>query len=160
MGKRGPAKKPTRQKILEGNPGHQKLNKNEPNPPAVDLVAPPSFLSERAAEKFETLGRELKKLGLLTVLDLDLLAAYCITWDNLLDANEQTRKKGSTFETESGYEAVSPFVAIRNKSIDHLKTIGREFGFSPAARSDLEVITDEAKEAVLEEFLYGKTSTD
>ena len=49
MGRRGPAPKPTAIKILEGNPGKQKLNHNEPKPPTIIAIPkPPSRLLKDA----------------------------------------------------------------------------------------------------------------
>lgn len=76
MGKRGPKPKPTKLKIIAGNPGKRSLNKREPQPPA-DEPSMPAWLSSRAKIEWKRIVPELKRLGLLTAIDLAALACYC-----------------------------------------------------------------------------------
>ena len=76
-GPRGPRPVPTNLKLLRGNPGHQVLNTNEPQPLlAPDPPRPPAYLDGHAAEEWDRLAAELYRLKLLTIVDVAALAAY------------------------------------------------------------------------------------
>ena len=68
---------PTHLKLLKGNPGKRPI-RPEPEP-AVPATPPdpPEFLDEHAKNEWWRVAPELHALGLLTVLDLQPLAAYC-----------------------------------------------------------------------------------
>lgn len=70
----GPPRKPTALKILQGNPGHQKLPRNEPKPTA-DFPTRPGWLEPEAKREWMRVCGELHRLGLLTVVDRAALAA-------------------------------------------------------------------------------------
>ncbi len=76
MARRGPAPKPTRMKVLAGNPGKRPLNRREPQP-KPGLPRCPAQLSEEAKREWKRISKELDRLGLLTVLDRAALSAYC-----------------------------------------------------------------------------------
>jgi phage terminase small subunit len=67
--------KPTRLKVLQGNPGKRSLPKNEPKPAAG--AAPPPWMSPAARKEWARLAPRLLKLGLLTELDAEALAILC-----------------------------------------------------------------------------------
>ena len=68
---------PTHLKLLRGNPGHQVLNKREPQPPLPDKLPMPDFPSGYAREEWNRVIVELYRLKLVTPLDIYPLAAYC-----------------------------------------------------------------------------------
>lgn len=73
---RGRKPKPTRLKIITGNPGKHRLNGDEPRPEPVVPDCPPE-LSPAAQRQWQRLTGELAKLRVLTALDRAALAAYC-----------------------------------------------------------------------------------
>lgn len=133
MGERGPAPKPTRLKVLEGNPGKRALPKNEPKP---QLGAPemPKWLPEDAKAEWRRVAPELARLGLLTMIDGSSLAAYCEAFARWKRAVEQYNEEGQTFRTEAGYLAQHPAVGIANKAMGEMLKFGREFGLTPSSR--------------------------
>jgi len=73
---RGRRPKPTRLKVLTGNPGKRPMNTNEPKPePTVPEC--PNELGPVARAEWDRLAAELGKLKILTALDRAALAAYC-----------------------------------------------------------------------------------
>ena len=73
---RGRRPKPTRLKVLTGNPGKRRMNKHEPKPePAVPEC--PNELGPVARREWDRLASELGKLKILTALDRAALAANC-----------------------------------------------------------------------------------
>lgn len=60
--------KPTRLKILQGNPGHRPLPENEPQPPA-GKPKPPETLSTEARNLWNRYSARYEAMGTLTIAD-------------------------------------------------------------------------------------------
>jgi P27 family predicted phage terminase small subunit len=131
---RGRRPKPTRLKVLTGNPGKRPLNENEPRP---EVVIPdcPAELGPVAKREWARLVGDLAKLKLLTSLDRAALAAYCGAYAMWAEATEAIQKYGTMIKSPSGYPVQSPYVAIANRQAEIMMRIASEFGFTPASRS-------------------------
>ena len=70
------ASKPTKLKALEGNRGRRPLPENEPEP---DNIIPdmPKTIDTDAQKTWKKLAPMLKRIGLVTEADGDMLAALC-----------------------------------------------------------------------------------
>ncbi len=130
---RGRKPKPTKLKVLTGNPGKRPLNYNEPRPEPAIPDCPPE-LSEAAQREWNRLVGELSKLNLLTHLDRAALAAYCNAYAMWVEAIEAIQKYGSMVKSPTGYPIQSPYVAIANRQAEIMLRISAEFGFTPASR--------------------------
>ena len=74
--------------------------------------------------------------GLLTDLDMDALALYCVAYSRHKDAEDQLRKFGMLqLAPGSGYPMQSPYLAISNKAMEQMMKIHAEFGMSPSSRT-------------------------
>lgn len=73
---RGGRPKPTRLKLLTGNPGKRPFNMNEPKLDA-EITECPSALGPIAQKEWQRLSVDLNKLRILSQLDRAALAAYC-----------------------------------------------------------------------------------
>lgn len=131
---RGRRPKPTRLKLLTGNPGKHPLNREEPKP---DPQIPdcPAELGPVARAEWDRLAGELGKLRILTNLDRAALAAYCGAYALWAEATENIQKFGTMVKSPSGYPIQSPYVAIANRQTELMMRIASEFGFTPASRS-------------------------
>lgn len=134
MGARGPAPKPTRLKVLQGNPGHQKINRHEPKPRPVAPKCP-SWLDAEAKREWRRVAPALERLGLLTEVDGTALAGYCQSYSRWRACQMVLSEKGLTFETESGYLMPRPEVSIGNKALVEVRAFCQQFGLTPSARS-------------------------
>ena len=131
---RGRRPKPTRLKVLTGNPGKRPMNKHEPKPePAVPEC--PNELGPVARREWDRLASELGKLKILTALDRAALAAYCGAYALWAEATEAIQKYGTMVKSPSGYPIQSPYVSIANRQAEIMMRIASEFGFTPASRS-------------------------
>jgi P27 family predicted phage terminase small subunit len=131
---RGRTPKPTRIKVLTGNPGKRPLNPNEPRPEPALPECPPE-LSPLARQEWERLCAELAKLNLVTHLDRGALAAYCGAYALWAEAMEQVQKFGTMVKSPTGYPIQSPYLAIANRQAEIMLRVASEFGFTPASRS-------------------------
>jgi P27 family predicted phage terminase small subunit len=140
----GPRPIPTQLKLLRGNPGHQKLNKNEPQPPrTAEPPECPSFLASFALDEWHRVSRGLWLLGLLTELDVMPLSAYCIAYQHWREAEEalahiaerDPQTRGLLIKTAEGNARINPLLRASASAAADMVRFASEFGFSPAARS-------------------------
>lgn len=130
---RGRRPKPTRLKVLTGNPGRRPLNEDEPQPKVV-IPECPSELGPVARREWDRLAAELVALKLLTNLDRAALAAYCGAYALWAEATEQIQKYGTMVKSPTGYPIQSPYVSIANRQAEIMMRVASEFGFTPASR--------------------------
>ena len=140
----GPKPIPTTLKVLRGNPGHEKLNKNEPKPALLPQVPePPPFLEGYAREEWNRLITELHRLQLVTMADINPLAAYCMAYHRWRTAEESLAEmakrdlisKGLMIKTVGGNAIQNPLVGTANRAANDMVRYASEFGLTPAARA-------------------------
>ena len=135
---RGRKPKPTKLKLLTGNPGKRPLNVREPKP-AAGIPPCPAWLDVEAKARWAILAPELATLGLLTMIDGDALAAYCQAWAEFRIATEVLQKEGRVFFwKKSGYRAPHPAVAQQRSAWQAIKAFAALFGLEPSSRSRLD----------------------
>lgn len=155
---RGRRPKPTRLKVLTGNPGKRPLNMAEPQPDAAIPECPPQ-LGPVAQQEWNRLAGELTKLRLLTNLDRAALAAYCNAYALWLEAIEGIQKHGAMVKSPSGYPIQSPYISISNRQAEIMMRIASEFGFTPASRSRIATPATTPDEPTLFDRMDNPTST-
>jgi P27 family predicted phage terminase small subunit len=138
MGNRGPIPKPTVVEMMEGRPGHRRINSNEPQP---RNVAPkcPKHLDARAKKEWQRLVPILLRMRLLTKADGIALETLCQTYSTMLKAQEKLHEVGILYKSPSGYVMQSPLLNIVGGCVDTLTKLSREFGLTPASRSRLSI---------------------
>lgn len=140
MGRRGPAPKPTRLKLLEGTYRPDRAARNEPMPdPAIP--EPPEDLHPEARAEWDRIVPHLAELGLLSELDRTALAAYCQLYARWWEAERAIREYGMVQYTDTGYATQRPEVGVANQALKQLKVYLAEFGLSPAARTRIDAST-------------------
>lgn len=145
--------KPTRLKILQGNPGKRPLNRREPQP-TQKLPKCPVWLAPAAKKKWKSLVPELGRIGLLTVVDGDALAAYCQAWAEFEWATRTLAREGRTVTIpKTGYVMPHPAVAQQRSAWKAVREFSALFGLDPSSRSRLEVPGENLERDELEEFL-------
>jgi P27 family predicted phage terminase small subunit len=134
----GPPRKPTKLKLLSGNPGKRPLPQNEPEPQAGQVTRP-EFLLPEAKREWNRIVPELQRLGLLTIVDRAALAQYCEWWGRWCQAEAILKVNGITYETGRGEIKPRPEVQIAFKASNLCRAYMAEFGLTPAARTRVEV---------------------
>jgi P27 family predicted phage terminase small subunit len=143
--KPGPRPEPTNLRVLRGNPSRRPI-KPEPRPERPPTVPePPEWLSEAAQTEWRRVSGELFRLGLLTVLDISMLAAYCEAYarwktaTQLLrtDAEADPETRGLVVRGSDGRRMPNPVIRIVKGAADSMQRLGSEFGLSPASRRGL-----------------------
>jgi P27 family predicted phage terminase small subunit len=141
----GPPPTPTVVKLMRGNPGHQKLRR-EPEPQiAKTCPKPPPFITGYAADEWWTVAPGLHQLGLLSVVDIASLAAYCYAYGQWRLAAEALARMadrdetmhGLLVKTVDGNARRNPLVKIASDAAEDMLRFAGEFGLTPIARARL-----------------------
>ncbi len=152
-------RKPTRLKVLQGNPGHVAKSQldldREPqfSQPKGGALRPPSCLSKQAKTEWKRVIKELTKIGLYQSVDRAILSAYCESWATFQTCQTFLNEYGLTYQVtnRSGtFFNPRPEVGIRDRSLEQLRKFANEFGFTPASRSRIELPKIEKEDALWE----------
>lgn len=147
--------KPTRLRLLEGNPGRRPINENEPKPrQRRRLPSPPDSLGDEGKKEWRRLGPALMKLGLLTDLDLNAFTLFCSTWERWLVASCEARRIPLVL-TPRNFLVQSPWVSISNRLFYMLNQSLARFGMDPASLSRIAVDPTDKDDDDLSKFLFG-----
>lgn len=154
----GRPRKPTALKALEGTLRPDRMNRGEACPARTRRPpAPPARLEGRAAEIWRRLAAELHRLGVLTVLDHQTLADYCV-----LSAQIETAEKEAAatpvIDGAHGGKVRSPWVILLEHAIALRNRLGTELGLTPAARGRIDVKGAQAEANPYEKFLARRRS--
>ncbi len=138
MSTRGRKPKPTRFKLLTGNPGKRPLNEREPQPPLPpSLPAPPKHLSRDARKEWNLVGSILLRMRVLSEVDLSALAAYATIYGRWQEAERDITRKGIMVRPAPGSKMLvqNPMLAVANKCLQQMVQFLGEFGLTPSSRT-------------------------
>jgi P27 family predicted phage terminase small subunit len=136
---------PTAIKRLNGNPGHQPLSANEPQP-EVGEPEMPSDLTEDQREIWAGLVPILSSMRVLTEADGMMLANLCRNEALLQQARreyeqacQRARAEGRSalLIVQKGMAIENPILRIIRHLMEEQKALLQEFGMCPAARAKL-----------------------
>ena len=147
--------KPTKLKLLQGNPGRRPLNSSEPQPDAGAPVMPDGLSAEAEAE-WKKVIPILAKMGVLTVADGATIAGYCQSRADWLRAQSEIEEYGVTVEepiTNRMGDVVghrrkkNPAVTVASDAKKMMRAFASDLGLSPASRTRVHASpTDENSE--------------
>jgi P27 family predicted phage terminase small subunit len=143
----GPPRKPTAWRRAEGNRGNKAWNRAEPIPPE-GIPDCPEHLSEEARAEWHRLVETLVGMGVITVVDRTVLAAYCQAYGRWVEAEEKLKETPVLFKTPSGYVQQSPWLNIANRQMELMGRYMAEIGLTPASRSRIAVFSQQTPEPV------------
>lgn len=132
---RGRKPRPTALRVIDGNPGKRRINRDEPN--AGPLGDPPPDLSPAAVAKWAEMA-ELWGL-VVTAADRDQLAEYCRLHVRKIEAEAKVVEHGALVASPNGMPIQSPWMQILNKCREEMRRIAIEFGGTPVSRTRLSV---------------------
>jgi P27 family predicted phage terminase small subunit len=133
-------------------------NPNEPEPELFNrLPACPKYLTGYAREEWSRAGRELLSVGILTNLDLGLLAAWCQTfktWRGCVEAMNALEKqdpvtRGLVVRSPSGAAYQNPVLGTMNAAAREMRRLAQELGLSPSGRAGITVSPESKRHAEL-----------
>jgi P27 family predicted phage terminase small subunit len=94
----------------------------------------PQCLTAAAKAEWNRLLPELKRLGVLTVLDRACFAAYCSAWSDFRRASEELEKAGYIASSPNGAIYPHPAWRIKIEAMKQIRDFSAEFGLTPLAR--------------------------
>jgi P27 family predicted phage terminase small subunit len=133
----GPPPKHPNLRLLEGDRSKGKSQRRRmPEATRADeCPAPPDALNEHAREEWRAVAPELHRLGLLTILDVAALAAYCSARARQRQAEEAIERLDTlTVTGANGMQRAHPLVRIASTAAADALRIGAHFGLSPISR--------------------------
>lgn len=142
MGARGPRPTPTEVLRLRGS-WRANLNRGEPQPEPGPPERP-EWLDADAAAAWDALAPRLEAMNLLTRIDGNALARYCVLWTHWRRAALFVDKYGTSYSIKDGNGRVKciaqfPEVAQIHKLSVALSRLEVEFGLTPSARTRINV---------------------
>jgi len=155
---RGPPPKPTKLRVLQGNPGRKPIRKREPEP-RVGTPQCPAWLKGEARKCWQRNAPKLIELGLLTELDEDEFTRYCISHAQRVAAVKWLEEHGTVYpirDEKTGrirYLQQVPQVSIARNAAKLASVLGAKFGLSPADRTRIQVPEKTVSDDDLEHLL-------
>ncbi|GAH70047.1 unnamed protein product [marine sediment metagenome] len=141
----GPAPLPAKLKLLKGVKPYR-MNKNEPKPKTASSNIPSGWsrwMSRGAITFWKRYAPKLKKLGLLTELDLSSFRILSELYSDFIRLTNLLRKVGETYETTNALKEKlikkRPEVDMRKDIESRYLSYLQQFGMSPASRTRIEV---------------------
>jgi P27 family predicted phage terminase small subunit len=129
--------KPTALKLIAGNPGHRPINKDEPQPDAVDEnLKPPRWLSGEARAVWDELLPRMLRNSLITDIDVIAFARYCQNCGRYAVAESYIAKQGEVMIVgEGGMPFQNPYLAVSNRAAEMMAKGEAAFGMNPSDRT-------------------------
>ena len=153
MGKRGPTKKPAELKLLEGT-FRKDRDTMGPRPRPLKPKYP-SWLPRLAKLHWNKYAPILESLGLLTEIDGDEFARYCLYTVRARQAEEDIERRGLLVEGEKGGLVKNPSCQLARDYGAAASKLAAKFGLNPADRNGLPVYTEPDDDDPMSRLLSG-----
>ena len=130
-------------KIIELRGGtkhtHQPPRDQEPQPPEKMPVCP-AHLDDMAKIEWQRCGKILMTIGLMTELDMAVLAGYCQAYSEWARATVEVPVKGPVWiEAKTGLPRLNPWLRVAREAYDKMMKAAVLLGLSPSSRASLKV---------------------
>lgn len=149
--KPGRRPKPIGLRVLQGNPGRRPIPKDIPEVEKL-YVAPeaPAWLDDYAKEIWKDLALKLTKAGILSELDINILAHYCSAASLCIMAREKIEGETLTLvcKNEDGTPKSAqknPLISTYRESLEDVIRLSAQLGLSPSERARLHIKKDDDK---------------
>jgi P27 family predicted phage terminase small subunit len=144
-------------KQIKGTLRGDRSNKNQPSAePLLDLPVAPDWMNEWAKDEWYTVVTWLHSIGLLSAIDISIIASYCQQMGIYREAEAVMKNGNRVIVTEKGYEMPSPWVAIGNKALMLGLKIATEYGLTPSSRSRITIPKQKKEQSGLRGMLRKK----
>ena len=158
MGKRGPAPKPTEQKLLEGTYRTDRAPHNEPKP-RVMIPRAPEWLQGVALKEYNRHAKMLVGLRVMTEADRLALVAFTYEYGKWREAEEALNEEGPVlYSVKTGAAYLNPWQGIASNHFKNMVKLMQEFGLTPASRSRIDAQPEDEKQTSLAEKLFAGVS--
>ncbi|MCC6797732.1 MAG: phage terminase small subunit P27 family [Candidatus Hydrogenedentes bacterium] len=149
MGK-GRKPTPTKLHILRGNPSKKKnLGVKEPKPSELTTLEPPAWLRDEAKSAWFQLAPEFSAQGILTASDVPALANFCVSYADLIVAEQHLQTEGDIVTQTTAYGTIqkeNPWVYVKARAQQQCDKWAAQFGVGASYRAKLSIGTDEKED--------------
>lgn len=137
--------KPTSLKVIEGNRGKRKLNKQEPDPEYLEDLSPPEWLPEPAKAVWNDIVPHLRLARMLSTVDVPMLSKGCVA---IAQYRHATRMLGEQLVIEGGQATegeppkaaqLNQWMVAQSMAFKQAMAVFMQFGMSPAARTRIAI---------------------
>lgn len=144
----GRTPKPSSLRLVEGNRGKRRLNKQEPDPAYLaDLVAP-AWLPAATRVVWDEIVPHLRAAKMLTTIDVPMLEKGCVAiaqyrhatkmlGDSLVLDAESVEESGVKVVTKAA--TLNQWMVAQSMSFKQAMAVLQQFGMSPAARTRIAI---------------------
>lgn len=105
----------------------------------------PDWLCPDAADEYNRIVAEAKKIDLFDNLDLTVLALYADNYARYIDATRQIQKLGAVITSDTGKVFLSPYIVVADKAATQILRCSTKLGLACTDRLKLIVPTKEEK---------------
>lgn len=99
----------------------------------------PDYLSDLGKEYYTFIVSELKVSGILSNLDIPILAETAETLAIVQSCDKDIKQNGMFIYNSKGEKKKNPAVDVRIKSLDQFKLLAVQLGMTPSSRASLAV---------------------
>lgn len=139
MGERGPLPQPANLRVITGIPKKTTGGTlTDALRPKVDVPDCPDYLLPDAKAEWARIAPELKRLHIISQIDLAALAMYCQTYAQWVGAQRKIKDldiDGLVASTPNGYQQLSAWYLVSSKAFEQMRSMLSEFGLSPLTRA-------------------------
>lgn len=129
-------------KILELRGGskltHRGPRTDEPIPPEK-MPHCPKHLDKAARKEWKRAGKILQDIGLMTELDMAVLAGYCDAFSKWAEATAKVNDGGLVYKKPDGTPGLNPYLRVAREAYDRMMKAAVLLGLSPSSRAALKV---------------------
>lgn len=130
-------RKPVSNKIkeLRGTLKPSRMKSGLKLPTLAESPPAPDYFSDEMKALYKAVTKQLIEMDVMTKVDQQLIEMYVFEMNEFRTAVRQLQKAENYIEvSQSGYKQPSPWLAVKNQAIKHLKELGSLFGFDPISR--------------------------
>lgn len=139
MGSRGPAPLPTNLHLIKGNPSKLPAARlNDALRPKVEIPDRPDYLLDDAKAEWDRITPELKKLHIISQIDMVAVAMYCQTYAQWAVAQRKIKEHGEDSMVEltpNGFKQITAWTSLSLKLHEKMQSMLAEFGMTPSTRT-------------------------
>jgi P27 family predicted phage terminase small subunit len=143
----GPTPTPPHLKLLKGNPGRRPIKANPEPEVSPEIPSPPEFLSPIAKDEWWRIAGELRRLQLLTPLDVGVFSVYCQSHANWIEAERELAKAaaadpqtgGLLVKGSHGQLMANPLLRVVSAAAGRMMDAATQLGLTPASRSRISI---------------------
>jgi len=145
---KGKPAKPAAMSLLEGNPSKRKLRTEIAV--SIEMPSPPLFLDDYALKEWGRLAVGLNAIGVLSFVDMGIMAAYCDSFSTWFRATEllneiRMQPNGKLLSliqiNDDGIMVKNPLVDRAEKAKAEMIKYATELGMTPVARARISITT-------------------